>query len=355
MDRRDWMISSEPEVRGRAMHQSLIQCSHWENNRALDSGENLAGIRVPHRCSSISGDISIMRKWLTSTEHITFDVQQGVATITLNRPDKRNAISQIMAKEYRQALLEADDLREVSVIVLQGAGKDFCAGFDLTGIYAGRSEEDQRTDPERYRSSIATVDDDCWTMERQQDVLLFPWDVHKPIIAKIHGNCLAGGTDLAFACDIVLAEESARIGFPAVRANGMPLSNMWLYHLGPQWAKRLMFTGDCLSGRDAARAGLVLDAYPAAELDAEVGELARRVACVDAELLAAHKRAINIGLELMGAKTLQRMGAELDARAHLSKGPRRSQFKQDMAAHGLKAALQNRDAPFGDGMARIHS
>src|SRR5271154_467876 len=156
-------------------------------------------------------------KWLTSTEHITFAVQDKVATITLNRPEKRNAISQIMAREYRQALLEADDLCEVSVIVLQGAGKDFCAGFDLSGIYSGRAEEAQRVDSARYRSSIATVDDDCWAMERQQEMLLFPWDVHKPVIAKIHGNCLAGGTDLAFACDIVLAAEDARIGFPAVR------------------------------------------------------------------------------------------------------------------------------------------
>ena len=107
----------------------------------------------------------------------------------------------------------------------------------------------------------------------------------------------------------------------------MPLSNMWLYHLGAQWAKRLMFTGDCLSGADAARTGLVLDAYPAAEFDAQVDELVRRIACVDSELLSAHKRALNIGLELMGAKTLQRMGAETDARAHLASGPRRSAFK----------------------------
>jgi enoyl-CoA hydratase len=182
---------------------------------------------------------------------------------------------------------------------------------------------------------------------------MLPWVMHKPMVAKLHGNCLAGGTDLAFACDLVVAADDARIGFPAVRANGMPLSNMWLYHLGPQWAKRLMFTGDCLSGLDAARLGLVLDAFPAVELDAQVAELVRRIACVDNELLAAHKRTINLALELMGARTLQRLDAEMDARAHLSKGPRRSQFKADMAAHGLKTALKNRDEPFGDGMVRV--
>ena len=294
-----------------------------------------------------------MAKWLQSTEHLQFEVRNRVATITFNRPDKRNAISQIMLREFHQALLEADDLRDVSVIVLQGAGKDFCAGFDLAGVYAGRAEDASRGDEEKYRSISANFDDDCWSMERQQDKLLTSWSVHKPIIAKVHGNCLAGGTDIAFSCDIVLAANDARIGFPAVRANGMPLSNMWLYHLGPQWAKRLMFTGDCLSGSDAARVGLVLDAYPAADLDAQVRELARRIACVDNELLAAHKRTINLGLEMMGALTLQRLDAEMDARAHLSTGPRRLRFKADMAAQGLKPALKNRDEPFGDGMVRV--
>jgi enoyl-CoA hydratase len=294
-----------------------------------------------------------MHKWLKSTEHIQFTVQDRIATITLNRPEKRNAISQIMLREFHQALLEADDQRDVSVILLEGAGKDFCAGFDLAGRYSGVAEEAARGDETQYRGMVTSFDDDCWYMERQQDTLLLPWAIHKPILAKLHGNCLAGGTDLAFACDIVIASQDARIGFPAVRANGMPLSNMWLYHLGPQWAKRLMFTGDCLSGSDAARVGLVLDAYPAAQLDAEAHALVRRIACVDSELLAAHKRAVNLGLELMGAKTLQRLDAELDARAHLSVGPRRSQFKRDMAEHGLKTALQNRDASFGDGMVRV--
>jgi enoyl-CoA hydratase len=294
-----------------------------------------------------------MAKWLTSTQQIQFDVRDRVATITLNRPDKRNAISQTMLREYRQALMEADDLRAVSVILLHGAGKDFCAGFDLAGMYAGRAEDALLGDESHYRSMSGNFDDDCWYMERQQDFVLVPWEIHKPIVAKVHGNCLAGGTDLAFACDLIVAADDARIGFPATRANGMPLSNMWLYHLGPQWAKRLMFTGDCLSGSDAAKVGLVLDSFPAADLDTQVNELVRRIACVDPELLSAHKRALNVGLELMGAKTLQRLDAETDARAHLSTGPRRLGFKSDMAAHGLKTALRNRDEPFGDGMVRV--
>ena len=103
-----------------------------------------------------------MAKWLTSTQDIQFDIRERVATITLNRPEKRNAISQTMLREYRQALLEADDLREVSVIVLQGAGKDFCAGFDLAGVYAGRVEDAHRGDESKYRSMSGNFDDDCW-------------------------------------------------------------------------------------------------------------------------------------------------------------------------------------------------
>jgi enoyl-CoA hydratase len=298
-----------------------------------------------------------MAKWLQSTDHILFDVEDRVATITLNRPDKRNAISQVMLREFQQAMLEADDLLEVNVIVLAGAGKDFCAGFDLAGVYSGREEDDKArraaAEAARYRSIIGNFDDDCFQMERQQDKLSVLFDVHKPVICKVHGNCVAGGTDLAFGCDMVIAAEDARIGFPAVRANGMPLNHMWFYHVGPQWAKRLMLSGDCISGSDAARIGLVLNAVPAAELDAEVAETARRLACVDAEMLSANKRLINIAMELAGARILQRLDVEMDARAHLSTGPRRTRFKADMASEGLKTALRNRDAPFGDGMVRV--
>jgi enoyl-CoA hydratase len=117
----------------------------------------------------------------------------------------------------------------------------------------------------------------------------------------------------------------------------------------------MLMTGDWISGADAARIGLVMDSVPAAELTDKVGELARRVAAVDAELLSAHKRVVNMGLELMGARTMQRFCAEMDARAHLSRGPRRTQFRADMAEHGLKTALKNRDEPFGDGRIRLGS
>jgi enoyl-CoA hydratase len=294
-------------------------------------------------------------KWLKSAETISFEVADHVARIILNRPEKRNALSALTLRELNQAMLEADDLKQVHVILLSGAGKDFCAGYDLNDSYGGGADTASAYDPALYRSRAGTLDDDIWNMERQQDLSLVIPSLHKPVIAKIQGNCLAGGTDLAFSCDIVMAADNARIGFPAARANGTPPSNLWLYHCGPQWAKRMLFTGDTISGLDAARIGLVLESYPAEEVDFEAGEMARRIAAVDAEILATHKRVINAQLELMGAMSSQRMALELDARAHLSVGPRRSKFRKDMAELGLKDALKNRDEPFGDGKVKLRA
>ncbi|MEO5641120.1 MAG: crotonase/enoyl-CoA hydratase family protein [Sphingomicrobium sp.] len=289
-------------------------------------------------------------KWLSAPENLLFEVDGAVARVTLNQPAKRNALSGAMLKELHDAMLEADDRTDVHVVVLAGAGKDFCAGYDLDGAYAGGTEDS--CDGPAYRSSRG-FDDDCWGLERTQALTGILFDMHKPVIAQVHGNCLAGGMDLALACDMVVAADDARLGYPATRANGCPPSHMWIYHLGPQWTKRLLMTGDKLSGADAARVGLVLVAVPAGDLAAEVTSLARRVGAVDPELLSAHKRIVNLALEQMGAKTLQRLAAENDARAHLSTGARRTRFKQDMADHGLKTALTNRDAPFGDGFVRV--
>jgi enoyl-CoA hydratase len=297
-------------------------------------------------------------KWLQRPEHLLFEVSEGVATITLNRPEKRNALSNALLSELHDGMLEADDRTDVNCIVLAGAGKDFCAGYDLVGAYSGPKDEDSTRatglgGAPSYRSAGNSVDDDAWGLERAQKFSTVMFDLHKPVIAKVQGNCLAGGTDLALGCDMVVVAEDARIGFPATRANGSPPNHMWIYHCGPQWAKRLLMTGDKLSGVDAVKIGLAIDAVPADRLDEEVRALARRVAAVDPELLAAHKRIVNLALEHMGLRTIQRLAAENDARAHLCKGPRRSKFKKDMAEHGLKVALANRDAPFGDGMVKV--
>jgi enoyl-CoA hydratase len=287
-------------------------------------------------------------RYLKSTDHITFTVSDHVARITLNRPEKRNSLSNDMLRELHDAMLEADARSDVNAILLSGAGKDFCAGYDLGGTYGGDGEAEAD-----YRSLNATLDDDSWGIEQTQRMMIIIMDIHKPVIAKVQGNCLAGGTDLALMCDMVIAADNARFGFPAVRANGTPPNNLWFYHVGPQWAKRMLMTGDCLWGSDAARVGLVLEAVPAEELDAAADEHVRRVSCIDAELLSAQKRVVNMAMELSGARILQRFAAEMDARAHLSAGPRRTRFKLDMKKHGLKEAVRNRDAPFGDGMIEL--
>lgn len=294
-------------------------------------------------------------KWLKSTECISFEVRDNIARITLNRPEKRNALSGQTLKELNQALLEADDRRDANVILLSGAGKDFCAGYDLTDSYGGATDSSQEYDPAAYRTRAETLDDDIWNLERQQDLTSVMLDLHKPIIAKVQGNCLAGGTDLAFSCDIVLAADDAKIGFPAARANGTPPTNLWFYHCGPQWTKRMLFTGDTITGIDAARIGLVLEAYPADEIDVQADEMVRRIGSVDAEILATHKRVVNAQMELAGAKQSLRYAAEQDARAHLSQGPRRSQFRKDMVEKSLKEALSNRDEPFGKGRIELRA
>jgi len=296
-----------------------------------------------------------MGRYFTAADGIELEVRERVARITLNRPEKRNALTPAMIRGLHDALIESDAREDVNVIVLQGAGRDFCAGYDLAGVYSGRKTEgeDLAAAEIPYRSSVGTFDNDCWSLEYTQRQTLALFDLHKPVIARVHGNCLAGGTDLALMCDMIIAADDARIGFPATRANGTPPNHMWYYHVGPQWTKRLLMTGDMLTGIDAAKIGLVMESVPPADLDVAVDELARRISFVDSELLSAHKRIVNLAMELSGARTLQRMAAESDARAHLSQGPRRRQFKADMAAQGLKEALKNRDAPFGDGMIKL--
>ncbi|WP_294357466.1 crotonase/enoyl-CoA hydratase family protein [uncultured Sphingomonas sp.] len=291
-------------------------------------------------------------KWLFEPDFILFEVDGPVATITFNQPDKRNALEPAMLSEMRDAMLEADDRLDINVIVLAGAGRDFCAGYDLTGAYAGRGETTELGD-HKYRESGKRFDDDVWSLLRTQASSLIVAELHKPVIAKVHGNCLAGGTDIALSCDLVIVADDARIGFPATRANGTPPAHMWLYHCGPQWAKRMLFTGDKMSGLDAVKIGLAIESWPADTLDREVMALAQRIAATDPELLACHKRVVDFALEQMGARALQRYAAELDARGHLASGPRRTQFKADMKEHGLKVALQNRDAPYGDGIVKV--
>ena len=275
-------------------------------------------------------------------EQIAYEVRGTTAIVTLNRPERRNALSGKLLRELNAALLDADEHNAVHCVVLRGAGPHFCAGADLTEYSSGRGPD--------YRGR-AEIDDDIWRLEQGQRMRITLFDMHKPVIAQVHGTCIGIGTELAWFCDMVIVADDARIGFPPVRDLGTPPGSMWLYHCGPQWAKRLLLTGDSLSGKDAAEIGLALKSYPAAELETEVMRLADRMGLVDPHLLSANKRLVNLGLELMGARTIQRIGAEIDARGHLA--PKAKAFRETMRAHGVKHAFQQRDSAFGSQYASV--
>ena len=273
---------------------------------------------------------------------IRYEARDGRARVTLAMPKTHNAITDRMLTELEEAAWRADDDSSVHCLILRGDGPSFCSGYDLTAL--GRK-------PEEGQRSGRSLDDDIWLLERNNRRIRALWEMHKPTIAQVHGNCLAGGTDLAMVCDMVVVADDARIGFPAARSMGTLPNNLWLYHCGPQWAKRLQLTGDSITGADAATIGLALKSVPADRLEDEVEGIADRLALIDSDLLAANKRITNLGLELMGAQMLQRLAAENDARAHRAEAVRG--IGRNIRELGLKEVLRRRDEPFGDGMASV--
>lgn len=287
---------------------------------------------------------------MSDFERIIYEVEKGRARITLNRPERLNALSLGLMEELNEALWEADNNLEVHTVILKGAGRAFSAGYDLKGGDYLAPVSRVQSEDNSYRTG-RTIDDDSWFLERAQRFRMALFDMHKPVIAQIHGYCLAGGTDIALLCDMLIAADDAIIGFPPARSMGALPNNMWLYNVGPQWAKRLTMTGDTITGKEAEVIGLVLKSVPPDLLEQEVEQLADRMAMIDIDLLSSNKRIINIGLELMGARTLQRMASEGDARAHRAEST--AGFGKTAREKGLKEALIERDAKFGDGRARV--
>lgn len=281
-----------------------------------------------------------MDDWISSSLEQTRE-GGSFLRVTLNRPERRNALTLTMQSRLADMLWEADETVDIHAVVLTGAGRDFCAGYDL-------SERWNRDDP-AFRG-MKELDDDIWHMERHQRWRMAIFDMHKPVIAVVRGQCIAGGTDLALMCDMIIAAETAQFGFPPVRDLGSPPSSMWLYHLGPQWAKRLLLTGDRIDAIEAAKLGLILKAVPDELLEKEATRLVERLCLIDPHLLSANKRILNAGLELMGARTLQRMAVEADARAHRT--PAASETRSKLRSQGPKQTFQERDARFADGRAR---
>ncbi|MEX1255575.1 MAG: crotonase/enoyl-CoA hydratase family protein [Dehalococcoidia bacterium] len=283
---------------------------------------------------------------MSDYEQILYERDGAKVRITLNRPEKLNAMTPRLQRELSDALWEADGTSAVHVIIIRGAGRAFSAGYDISPPRTVEEAHATGLTPADGRRGRRDFDDDTWWIERDQRLRNTVLDVHTPVIAQVHGYCLAGGTDLALLCDIVVAAEDAVLGFPPVRNQGSPVNHMWTYLVGPQWAKYFLLTGDQATGAEAARIGLVWKAVPHERLEAEVEALADKMCRIDPAILSANKRIVNIALEMMGARTIQRMASEMDSRARLAPAVR--QFYQTIAEKGLKAALEWRDGPFAD-------
>ncbi len=259
----------------------------------------------------------------------------AVLRLTLDRPRAHNPLTPRSIRAVLAAVEEAERDPELRVVVIRANGPSFSSGYGFL------PEDFEPGDEPR-----PGVEGDVTAMLELAADWARLWHCRLPVLAQVHGHCLAGGTDLALHCDIVIAADDARLGFPPVRSMGVPPTNMWLYHLGPQWTKRLLFTGDTVSGAQAATIGLVQAAVPAAELDDVVLTLARRIALVGRDLLVANKRVVNQGVELMGRAQLQAFAALNDAVAHRSREARA--FGERAAEAGLRQAVRERDAPFDD-------
>ena len=269
-------------------------------------------------------------------QHVIYETEGAIARVTMNRPNKLNALNLTLQREIVAAMHEAEDDPAVRVVLLRGNGRAFSAGYDVT--------PDDPTEAQHRRTDNIRED-----IQRLRGVAVRwgeIWNLSKPVIAVVHGYCLAGGTDLAQHCDLIIAADNAVLGFPPVRAMGSPPTHMWVYNVGPQWAKYLLLTGDSVDGQTAERLGLVWRAVPAAELDSAATDLAEKIARTSWELLAANKGIVNRAIELMGRGLLQQLAAENDAVAH--RAPAVQEFNRMTDEQGFKAALEWRDRPFRD-------
>lgn len=256
-----------------------------------------------------------------------------VRRITLNRPEKRNALNHELRGGILEALQEGDAAEDVRVQIVRGAGKCFSAGYDLGGGNEGQA------------APWYTAGGDGHWPRHVTEGWLRIWEFGKPVIAQVHGYCLAGGSELATCCDLVYMACDAQMGYPAVRF-GVPDNHFHPWFLGMRKAMEMMLTGDALNGEECARLGWANAAFPAAELEARVLEMARRIAKVPPELAQLNKRVVHRQMEIMGLRTGVRAGSELCAL-----GTHTQALADFMAAaekHGLKETLQARDSQFAD-------
>lgn len=276
-------------------------------------------------------------------ETILYATERPVATITLNRPGALNTIVPPMPDEVQAAVERASADAGVKVIVLRGAGRAFCAGYDFGGGFHHWDEAittEGRWDPGKD-FALATAISSSPTQK-----LMSVWRTPKPVIAQVHGWCVGGGSDFALCADLVIASEDARIGTPYSRMWGAYLSGMWLYRLGLTKAKEHALTGRPLSGVEAAEAGLINRAVPFAELEQTVREQAQQLAQVPLSQLSAMKLIVNQAYENMGLASTQTLGPILDGL--MRNTPDALRFIELAEREGVSAAVAERDGPFGD-------
>jgi len=292
-------------------------------------------------------------------ETMTYERDGRVARITLDRPERGNGITLEMPRELADCVERANLDPEVHVIALAGNGTGFCGGYDLVasaegmqdGFGAGGSPEGSPLDPRvqaQNHDPAGTWDPvtDFQMMSRNVRGFMSLFHSEKPALCKVHGYCVAGGTDMALCSDLLVVEDEAKIGYPPARVWGVPTTALWASRVGPARAKRLLLTGDCLSGTEAVDWGLAVEAAPAAELDARFEALLERVARLPINQLVMHKLLVNQALYAQGLQATQVLGTFFDGIARHS--PEGFAFQQRAAEAGFREAVRERDEPFGD-------
>ena len=267
---------------------------------------------------------------------VVYQADGRIARITLNRPEKLNAIDDEMPSLLKDAVSRANDDDTIHVIVLSGAGRAFCSGYDLE-LYAETprpcpGSQDMPWDP--------MIDFKLMYSNTQHFMSL--WKSHKPVVCKVQGFAVAGGSDIALCSDLIVMAENARIGYPPARVWGCPTTAMWVYRVGAERAKRLLLTGDLIDGREAERIGLVHKAVPADKLDEEVEHLAGRMAGVPKNQLMMQKLMINQAFANMGLETTQMMATLFDGITRHS--PEGVAFKARAEEVGFKQVVKERDS-----------
>lgn len=290
---------------------------------------------------------------------VEYAVDGRVARITLNRPQRGNGITRELLRELAEAVERADLDPAVHVMLLAGNGSGFCGGYDLVDSAEGQGaaqpaapdEQGSPLDPmviARNHNPAETWDamTDYAMMRRNVRVFMSLFEAGKPVICKIHGFCVAGGTDMALCSDLVIAAADAKIGYPPARVWGSPTTALWTHRIGVQRAKRLLLTGDSISGEQAAEWGLACEAPPPDQLDQRTEELAARVARMPINQLMMMKLLTNQAIEAQGLRQAQMLGTVFDGiTRHTREG---YEFQIDALQHGFKQAVRHRDEPFGD-------